>query len=100
RFHHLLIRDAVYGALLKRTRSELHEAYGEHLERTSGARVAEVEEVLGYHFEQAHRLLRELGPVDPIVRGLGERAAGRLASAGRRALARGDSHAAAGLLGR
>ncbi len=100
RFHHLLIRDAVYGALLKRTRAELHEAYGEHLERASGQRAAELEEILGYHFEQAYQLLRELGSVGDHVHGLGARASARLASAGRHALARGDAHAAANLLSR
>src|SRR5439155_13160656 len=86
--------------LLKRTRAELHEAYGDHLEATSGARVTELEEILGYHFEQACALLGELGPVDGRAASLGARAAERLASAGRRALARGDSHAAASLLSR
>ena len=44
--------------------------------------------------------MRELGPLDAAGAALGERAARRLAAAGRRALARDDVSLAAGLLGR
>ena len=66
----------------------------------AGERVTEHEEILGYHLEQSHRYRAELGVVDHEVRTLGERAAGRLAAAGRRAIARGDVGAAGNLLGR
>ena len=56
--------------------------------------------MLGWHLEQAHQLLRELGPIDAQGRALGERAARHLAAAGRRALARDDLTLAASLLGR
>src|SRR5439155_20688151 len=58
------------------------------------------DETLGWHLEQAHQHLRELGPVDAAGRGWGERAARSLAAAGRRALARDDVPVAASLLGR
>jgi tetratricopeptide (TPR) repeat protein len=60
----------------------------------------EFEAILGYHLEQAYRYLGELGPIDEAGVALGRDGARRLASAGRRALGRGDMHAAAGLLQR
>jgi tetratricopeptide (TPR) repeat protein len=62
--------------------------------------VAEYDEVLGYHLEQSFRYREQLAPVDEAARALGERAAGRLSSAGRRAFGRGDMPVAAGLLER
>ena len=60
----------------------------------------EHDETIGWHLEQAHRLLGELGPLDAAGRKIGERAAKHLASAGRRALAGDDVSLAASLLGR
>ena len=57
----------------------------------------EQDEVIGYHLERASRCNDELGKADPE---LARRAGDRLAAAGRRALARGDSRAARGLLAR
>jgi class 3 adenylate cyclase/tetratricopeptide (TPR) repeat protein len=99
RFHHALIRDAAYRRVLKGTRAELHERLAGWLEGRAGDGV-EHEETIGWHLEQAHRHLHELGPIDARGRTLGERAARHLASAGRRALARDDLPLAAGLLGR
>lgn len=99
RFRHVLIRDAAYRRLLKGTRAQLHERVAEWIEAKAGAAV-EHDETVGWHLEQAHRNLRELGPLDDRARVLGERAAGRLAAAGRRALARDDVSLAAALLGR
>jgi tetratricopeptide (TPR) repeat protein len=70
------------------------------LEARAGARLREYEEIVGHHLEQAHRALAGLGATDPRGRDLGERAAARLAAAGRRALAQGDLPAATGLLDR
>ena len=80
----------------------LHERFADWLEAKTGEhhRDVEYEEILGYHLEQAHRYLAELGPLDRRGRELGERAAGRLGSAGGRAFARGDMSAAANLLRR
>jgi tetratricopeptide (TPR) repeat protein len=96
RFRHILIRDAAYDALPKSTRAELHERFADWLEER-GADLVELDEILGYHLEQAARYRAELGQPDP---GLAERAGARLADAGRRALWRGDYRAAAPLLER
>jgi class 3 adenylate cyclase/tetratricopeptide (TPR) repeat protein len=102
RFSHILIRDAAYGGLLKRARATLHERFADwadELNRRQG-RSHEYDEILGYHLEQAFRYLAELGTVDDHALSIGARAAEKLASAGRRALSRGDMHAAANLLRR
>jgi class 3 adenylate cyclase/tetratricopeptide (TPR) repeat protein len=96
RFRHLLIRDAAYDALPKATRAELHECFATWLEE-HGRSLVEVDEILGYHLEQAVQYRTELGMVDEEV---ARRAARRLAAAGRRAVLRGDMSAGAGLLGR
>src|SRR5439155_19320405 len=97
-----LIRDAAYQGLLKRTRATLHERFVDWADRVNRDRdrAAEFEEIFGYHLEQAHRYLSELGPLDDHGRALGVRAAERLGSAGRRAFARADMSAAANLLRR
>jgi class 3 adenylate cyclase/tetratricopeptide (TPR) repeat protein len=100
RFRHLLIRDAAYEALPKQVRAELHERFADWLARVVREHAPEYEEILGYHLEQAHRYLAELGPLDEHTEGIGRRAAECLAAAGRRALARGDAHAATNLLER
>jgi class 3 adenylate cyclase/tetratricopeptide (TPR) repeat protein len=99
-FEHILVRDAVYRRLLKRTRAQLHERFVEWADRVNGDRAPEYAEITAYHLEQAHRYLAELGPLDDHGRELGLRASNRLGGAGQRAFARGDMHAAAGLLGR
>ena len=100
RFKHILVRDAAYRETAKTLRATLHEQFAHWLERMAGERVTEHEEILGYHLEQSHQYRTELGAADDDVRILGERAASRLAAAGRRAIARGDVGAAANLLGR
>jgi class 3 adenylate cyclase len=99
RFHHNLMRDAAYRRLLKGTRAELHAQVAGWLEAAAGQAV-EHDEAIGWHLEQAHQNLRELGPLDAHGRALGERAARHLGAAGRRALARDDLSVAASLLGR
>jgi tetratricopeptide (TPR) repeat protein len=100
RFLHILVRDAAYQSLLKRTRAELHEAFVGWLERVASDRLMEFEEIRGYHLEQTHLILTELAPLDDHGREVGLRGSRYLASAGRRALARGDMRAAANLLQR
>ena len=102
RFDHLLIRDAAYTGILKRARVALHERFVAWAERVNRDRdrETEYEEILGYHLEQAHGYLGDLGPLDDHGRELGVRAAARLASAGKRAFGRGDMPAAANLLRR
>ena len=102
RFQHILIRDAAYNGLLKRARATFHEQFAEwadELNRRQG-RSQEFEEILGYHLEQSYRYLSELGTLDDHALGIGARAAEKLASAGRRAMARGDMPAAVNLLRR
>jgi len=96
RFRHLLIRDAAYEGLSKAARATLHERLADWLEER-GRDLVEVDELVGYHLEQASNYRRELGESG---RSLGERAGERLALAGRRALWRGDERAAGSLLER
>ena len=97
RFRHLLIRDAAYEALPKATRAALHERFAEWL---SGHDLVESDEIVGYHFEQAHRYRAELDGSDPALGELARRASGCLAAAGRGALERGDFNAGRSLFGR
>ncbi|MDQ3189618.1 MAG: AAA family ATPase [Pseudomonadota bacterium] len=102
RFDHHLVRDTVYNGLLKRSRATLHTEFVRWADQDNAHsdRGREFEEILGYHLEQAYRYLGELGPIDEAGVRLGRDAAHRLSSAGRRAFARGDMHAAAKLFGR
>jgi class 3 adenylate cyclase/tetratricopeptide (TPR) repeat protein len=100
RFSHILIRDAAYAGTTKELRAELHEQFAGWLERRAADRPTEFEEVVGYHLEQAHRYRTELGLDGETLPALAARAAERLASAGERALARVDIHAAITLLSR
>jgi class 3 adenylate cyclase/tetratricopeptide (TPR) repeat protein len=100
RFAHGLVRDAAYQFLPKATRSQLHERLAGWLERTAEQRLAELEEVVGYHLEQAYRYRSELGPVGAREQALGAQAARLLDSSGRRALGRSDLPAAIKLLER
>ena len=99
RFRHLLIRDAAYEALPKATRAELHERFAAWLE-TRGVELVELDEIVGYHLEQAFRYRGELGPLTESDRTAGGHAGELLARAGRKALERGDRRAAANLLDR
>ncbi|HET9322724.1 MAG TPA: AAA family ATPase [Gaiellaceae bacterium] len=93
RFRHILIRDAAYVGLAKESRAGLHARYAGWLERAAG----DLDEFIGYHLEQAFRYRQELGLTDTeLATSAGE----RLARAGRRAVQRGDSPAAVGLLTR
>jgi predicted ATPase/class 3 adenylate cyclase len=100
RFHHILIRDTAYEGILKRARAAFHEQFVVWADSVNREGATEYEEILGYHLEQAHRYLSELGPLDEHGRELGADASRRLAAAGRRAFSRGDVPAAANLLGR
>ena len=100
RFSHILVRDAAYGSMPKRSRADLHQRFAGWLERKAGDRIAEFEEIVGYHLEHAYRYEAELGPVDDEARAVAEAAAERLAAAGRRALANWDLSATENLLSR
>jgi class 3 adenylate cyclase/tetratricopeptide (TPR) repeat protein len=97
RFRHLLIRDAAYESLPKATRAELHERFAGWLATHD---LVELDEILGYHLEQAHRYRAELDSNDPALPGLAERAAAHLGAAGTGAMDRGDWGAARSLVRR
>jgi class 3 adenylate cyclase/tetratricopeptide (TPR) repeat protein len=97
RFRHLLIRDAAYDALPKATRAELHERFARWIEQ-HGTELVELDEILGYHLEQAVRFRRELGlDADETLQ---DEARRHLTDAGRRAIARQDFVAALHLVER
>jgi tetratricopeptide (TPR) repeat protein len=93
RFRHLLVRDAAYESLPKASRAMLHERFASWLEEF-GADLVELDEIVGYHLEQAALYRRELGEPDSA---LGAHAAERLAAAAERAWRRHDAGAAASL---
>lgn len=97
RFRHLLLRDAAYDALPDHTRAKFHQAFAAWLEQDD-REVAELDEIAGWHLEQAVHCEERLGRgVSP---GLAARAAAHLHAAGGRARNRGDVAAATGLLER
>jgi class 3 adenylate cyclase/tetratricopeptide (TPR) repeat protein len=100
RFKHILVREAAYRATAKRLRAELHERFATWLERRVHDRLAEYEEIVGYHLEQCYRYRTEIDGIDDDVRAVGERGSGHLTSAARRAGARGDYGAAANIMQR
>ncbi len=99
-FRHVLVQEAAYRGIPKRTRAELHERFGDWVQQTAGNRLPELEEIVGYHLEQAYRYRVELEPADERARTLAARGAAHLAAGGRRAMNRGDASAAARQLGR
>jgi predicted ATPase/DNA-binding SARP family transcriptional activator len=99
-FRHLLIRDAAYDSIPKRRRADLHEGFGHWLDRLAHERRAAYEEVVGYHFEQAHSYLQELGSTEDRVDELAREAAERLGTAGKRAFIRSDAPAGVNLTSR
>src|SRR5262245_53227590 len=96
RFRHLLIRDTAYDALPKAVRADLHARFADWLDEHGDALI-ERDEIVGHHLEQAVRYRAELGQPDPS---LADRAAGRLAAAGNRAVDRQDYRTGAVLLTR
>jgi tetratricopeptide (TPR) repeat protein len=96
RFRHLLIRDAAYEALPKATRADLHSRFAAWLEK-HGQSLVELDEILGYHLEQAARYLGEVGQ-ESLELALA--AGDRLGAAGRRAFWRGDWRASVSLFER
>ena len=70
------IRDAAYDALPKAVRAELHERFADWLDER-GAELVELDEILGFHLEQAAALQAELGETDREFGGARRRATGR-----------------------
>ena len=100
RFRHLLVRDAAYAGISKAERARLHERFADRLEERDATHGSEIQLVLGYHLEQAHRYRVELGDEGAEVSQLARRAVAYLAPAGEAAYDRGDIRAAVPLLHR
>src|SRR5205814_2135569 len=98
-FRHPLIRDAAYSGLPQATRADLHQRFAAWLE-SRGTDVVELDELLGYHLEQAYHYQVDLQSIQADGRQLASRGSQLLESAGRRALARSDLAAAINLLER
>jgi DNA-binding SARP family transcriptional activator/Flp pilus assembly protein TadD len=96
-FRHVLVQEAVYRAAPKRLRAELHERFADRLDEAYPD-LPELDEFVGYHLEQAHRLRTELGGDDRRTHQLATDSGRRLGEAGLRALKRGDMHATVNLL--
>jgi predicted ATPase len=97
-FQHVLVRDAAYEAMPKEVRATLHERFAEWLEALEEEQ--ELEELVAYHLEQAHRYRIEIGVFGEHTEMLAARAVDRLASGAIRARGRNDLHAALNLLRR
>ncbi len=93
RFHHALIRDAVYAGVPEQSRAELHEAVA----RVLAERGPERDEAVGYHLEHAAALRAASG--EPAAE-LQREASRRLGAAGIRAMKRVDGRTAIDLLTR
>ena len=76
RFRHMLIREAAYERHPEGScAAELHERFADWLD----GRGEELDEIVGYHLEQAYLCLAELGRPAERARALAEKAAQRLA---------------------
>jgi DNA-binding SARP family transcriptional activator/tetratricopeptide (TPR) repeat protein len=96
RFHHVLVRDAAYATLPKTQRAELHERVARWLE----AQPERTDELVGFHLEQAHDYVVELGHAKGRAAALASTASARLGAAGLRAWRRADATSTVDLLGR
>ena len=97
RFGHVLIRLAAYRSMTHPDRAALHRRYAEWLLDGAPERPPELDEIVGYHLEQAVLSLRAIGAGDES---LAARAVVHLSRAGERAVARSDQTAAQNLLSR
>jgi class 3 adenylate cyclase/tetratricopeptide (TPR) repeat protein len=99
RFRHQLIRDGAYAGMSKAERARLHHRYAGLLEELPAEQLGQLDEVVGYHLEQASVLWASLGG-EPRTKDTASRAASHLGAAGLRARNRSDAAAAANLLSR
>jgi len=100
RFAHILIQQAAYRGVPIARRADLHERFASWLTATAAGPMGELDEIVGYHLEQASLRLAELGASSARAEALADKASDLLATAARRAVARGDDQAAANLLRR
>jgi DNA-binding SARP family transcriptional activator len=94
-FHHVLLRDVAYRGIPKSDRAALHERAARGLARRDAP-----DEIVGYHFEQAHRYVAELNLSGDRARELAAAGGEHLGRAGIRAWQRADVPAATNLLRR
>jgi tetratricopeptide (TPR) repeat protein len=99
-FRHALIQLAAYRSMTREDRARLHQRVAEWLETEARDSTPELDEILGYHLEEAVAQRRALGVPDEDDRGLAVRAGEHLATAGLRAYGRFDIAAAVNLSGR
>lgn len=100
-FRHVLLRDAAYNGMSKRTRARVHEAYARWLETSQQSLIAaDRDAVIGHHLEQAYRHLADLGPVHEHAAQLAHGAGKRLSATGCRLFESGDMPVAATVLSR
>jgi DNA-binding SARP family transcriptional activator/tetratricopeptide (TPR) repeat protein len=100
RFGHILIQQAAYRSVPMERRANLHERFARWLTATAAGPIGELDELVGYHLEQAALRLAELGFSNARVNALADEASDLLAAAARRAAARGDQRATVNLLRR
>jgi DNA-binding SARP family transcriptional activator/tetratricopeptide (TPR) repeat protein len=94
-FHHVLVRDVAYRGIPKSERADLHELAAKGLDRRDAQ-----DEIVGYHFEQAHQFVAELDLGGDRARVLAAAGGEHLGRAGIRAWQRADVPAAKNLLRR
>jgi DNA-binding SARP family transcriptional activator/tetratricopeptide (TPR) repeat protein len=99
-FCHALIHLAAYRSMTREDRATLHQRFAEWLETEAPDTPPELDELLGYHLEEAVAQRRALGTPDGDDPGLAVRAGEHLATAGLRAYGRFDIAAAVNLSGR
>jgi tetratricopeptide (TPR) repeat protein len=97
RFKHILVREAAYAGISKRIRADLHERFADWIEQRAGVG-PELDQIAGFHLEQAYRLRVEVAPVNEYALFLARRAFEHLATAGKRARAAADMSACRNLL--
>jgi tetratricopeptide (TPR) repeat protein len=100
RFGHVLIQLAAYQSMTRDDRARLHQQFADWLEADASEPPPELDELVGYHLEQAIQHRRASGVIEAAQSGLAARAGARLASAAERALRRYDLTAAENLLSR
>jgi DNA-binding SARP family transcriptional activator/tetratricopeptide (TPR) repeat protein len=100
RFLHVLIQLAAYQSMTRQDRARLHERFGDWLETECPDPPPELDELVGYHLEQAVQHQRATGAAGAAGAALAVRAGERLGSAAEWALARFDQTAAENLMAR
>jgi tetratricopeptide (TPR) repeat protein len=99
-FQHVLVQLAAYRSTTREDRASLHERFAEWLRAEAPEQTPSLDELIGYHLEQAVNERRALGVSDEHDAELTVRAGEHLAVAGLRAAWRYDVAAAANLLSR